>query len=82
MPLGHRSDQKVHPSLPTLPQACRPNAANVLGSAIPASDPPPNCPLAHLVPKGMESGNNALVSNNQTCIQAPVGLPFLLTLRE
>lgn len=79
MLLGHRLDQKAHPSLPTLPQACRPSAANVLGTAIPASDPPPNCPLAHLVPK---SGNNALVSNNQTCTQAPVGLPFLLTLRE
>lgn len=80
MLLGHRLDQKAHPSLPMLPQACWPNAANVLGTAIPASDPPPQQLSA--CPSCPQVGEHALVSNNQTCTQAPVGLPFLLTLRQ
>lgn len=72
---GQKGASEVAPVAP----ACELNAENVSGNAIPSSDPP-NCPLAHLVPSGTELGNSALVSYNQTHIQAPPCLPFLLTL--
>ena len=54
--LMYHLDRKVLSRLSASPQACWPNVAHFGDDAIPAGDPPPYCPLAHLAPSGVERG--------------------------